>query len=146
MVDLGLPGIGGVELVKQLRAGTYEGPIAVASGSEVRLDAFRSMRAGATAFIPKSMKPKMMLTAIEAALAGQVVLPDGYRGGDEVMLTVRQQEVLELLARGHPNKHIASVLNVSGDMVKSHLKSLFAALDARTRTECVAAARARGWL
>lgn len=56
-------------------------------------------------------------------------------------LSEREQEILDLIAAGKPNREIADLLSISESTVKSHLKHIFAKLSARNRTEAVAIAR-----
>ena len=59
-------------------------------------------------------------------------------------LTPRELELLQLMARGLTNKDISSVLEISVDTVKSHLRHVFAKMDVETRAEAVAEAIRRG--
>jgi two-component system NarL family response regulator len=59
-------------------------------------------------------------------------------------LTLRENEVLQLLAAGETNKEIAAALRIEAGTIKTHLKSLFTKLGASTRTEAVRKAEERG--
>lgn len=61
-------------------------------------------------------------------------------------LTARQVEVLRLVERGRSNKAIAKTLDLSMSTVKTHLRTIFSLLEARSRTEAVAKGRDLGWL
>ena len=61
-------------------------------------------------------------------------------------LTDRELTVLRLVANGHPNKQIASQLELSTDTIKAHLKSIFAKLGVTDRTEAVTVAARRGFI
>jgi DNA-binding NarL/FixJ family response regulator len=78
------------------------------------------------------------LTAtVDAALAGQIVLPGGLAGTRRPMLTVREKQVLGMVVLGFTNGEIAAKLYIAETTVKSHLSSAFAKLDVRSRSEAV---------
>ncbi|MNX18897.1 HTH-type transcriptional regulator MalT [compost metagenome] len=66
--------------------------------------------------------------------------------GAHEVLTVREYQILQLLAAGHRNKDIAEKVFLSEFTVKSHLQKIYAKLDAKGRTETLAIARAKGWI
>ncbi|AWY38993.1 helix-turn-helix transcriptional regulator [Pseudomonas putida] len=70
----------------------------------------------------------------------------GHDNGAHQMLTVREYQILQLLAAGHRNREIAEKVFLSEFTVKSHLQKIYAKLDANGRTETLAIARARGWI
>lgn len=74
--------------------------------------------------------------------------PDAARSdsGAHEVLTVREYQILQLLAAGHRNRDIAEKVFLSEFTVKSHLQKIYAKLDANGRTETLAIARARGWI
>jgi DNA-binding NarL/FixJ family response regulator len=112
----------------------------------------RALDAGALGFIPKSFGAEQLLGALQKVLKGEIFLPETVRrhirqlrpadthvstAGHEHGVTPRQIRVLELLAKGYSNRKIALAMNLSEHTVKSHLKTLFAALNADNRTACV---------
>ena len=74
--------------------------------------------------------------------------PDAARSdsGAHEVLTVREYQILQLLAAGHRNRDIAEKVFLSEFTVKSHLQKIYAKLDANGRTETLAIARSRGWI
>ncbi|MNE16812.1 Transcriptional regulatory protein DegU [compost metagenome] len=66
--------------------------------------------------------------------------------GAHQVLTVREYQILQLLAVGYRNRDIAEKVFLSEFTVKSHLQKIYAKLDAKGRTETLAIARARGWI
>ena len=62
------------------------------------------------------------------------------------MLTEREKQILQHVARGDVNKEIASALSISENTVKTHMKSVFSKLHARDRAEAVATALQRGFI
>ncbi len=70
---------------------------------------------------------------------GEHCLPDFYHSQQVLELpelTPRQQEVLQLVCKGLPNKKICQCLNLTEHTVKSHMKTLFSELNVHNRTEC----------
>jgi LuxR family maltose regulon positive regulatory protein len=66
--------------------------------------------------------------------------------GAHQVLTVREYQILQLLAAGHRNREIAEKVFLSEFTVKSHLQKIYAKLEANGRTETLAIARAKGWI
>jgi NarL family two-component system response regulator YdfI len=111
-----------------------------------------ALRSGVRAVLPRQVTPEEIVAAIEAAAAGLVVLhpgtfdsllpvlPPGQRSpsnSPHQSLTPREIEVLGMLAEGLGNKTIAWRLGISEHTVKFHIASLFAKLNASSRTEAV---------
>jgi DNA-binding NarL/FixJ family response regulator len=103
--------------------------------------------------LPAATSAAGLHAAVQAVAQGLVVL-DGGLAGDvlqpppipppDVTLTAREQEVLELISRGLPNKAIAARLQISDSTVKFHLQSAFAKLGAASRAEAVSTAARLG--
>lgn len=166
LIDLNMPGLAGIDAVTAFRDEFPALPLVVLSASQAPADIRRAIEAGALGFIPKSSRSAVMLGAIRLVLAGGVYLPPqvlekgrpatpapgvarpapAASGADGVALSPRQHEVLMLLVQGKPNKVIARELGVSEGTVKMHLAIIFGTLQARNRTEAVAAARRLGLL
>jgi DNA-binding NarL/FixJ family response regulator len=113
-----------------------------------RLDvALALLRAGASAVLARQSDEPEILAAIEAAAAGLIALDATAReglstlvrsaSGNAAALTVREREVLAMLAEGLSNKRIAVRLNISEHTVKFHVGSILAKLGAATRAEAV---------
>jgi DNA-binding NarL/FixJ family response regulator len=112
-------------------------------------DIVNSLRAGATGFIAHDSAVGDLARAIIATGRGEIVLPQEIatqalialaRGevvqtGPSVTLTGREQEVLDLLARGHTNKNIAQALFLSVRTVEAHLRNIYGKLGVTSRTE-----------
>ncbi len=113
-----------------------------------------ALRSGTQALLPRDVTTEEMVTAIQAAAKGLVVLhPDVLHSmfspifpGEEPepdpsdqVLTPREIEVLRVVADGLGNKEIASRLGISDHTVKFHISSIFAKLGASSRTEAVTA-------
>ena len=100
--------------------------------------------------LPAEITTPQLVAALAATAAGfAVTLPQPTSGPAEVSpvsedLTTREVEVLRLMARGHRNKQVAVLLNISQHTVKYHVSAVMAKLGARTRTEAVTIGVMRG--
>lgn len=142
-------------VVRRLRVEGGLGPrIFVLSASSDAADARRMLRAGANGYCPKSDSPQTLAAALRMVLDGHRYVPsllldageDPSRPASSGRLTQRQREVLELLARGLPNKTIGRELGIAERTVKVHVQGLFELLGATNRTHVVARARQAGLL
>jgi DNA-binding NarL/FixJ family response regulator len=100
--------------------------------------------------LPLEVTTAQLVAAISATVAGfAVTLPRAPSEPEESIpgsehLTAREVEVLRLMARGHRNKQLATMLNISEHTAKFHVSSVMAKLGARTRTEAVTIGVTRG--
>jgi DNA-binding NarL/FixJ family response regulator len=147
LIDMNMPGIGGLEGVRALRASHPSLPLVACSAAEDPGLVAELMALGVAAYIPKSDSTQVILQATRLVLAGGTYVPPRLAGraspAPDFELTARQQEVLRLLAQGKPNKAIARELDISEATVKVHLVAVFRALGARNRTEAVVIAQRR---
>lgn len=149
LIDVNMPGAGGVEGVRRLRASHPSLPVIVCSAAEDASLVRELLALGVSGFIPKSDSTQVILQAVQLVLAGGTYVPPRLMGGAPsapspvplAQLTPRQQDVLRLLAEGRPNKLIARGLDISEATVKVHLLAVFRALGARNRTEAVVIAQ-----
>jgi len=140
LIDLRMPGISGVQDLKDLIADFPDQQIAILSGVAGQMEIAALMESGARGFIPKTMPGDGLVAAVRLILAGQVFTPtqsDADQLTDGAHLTPREREVLFCLQRGESNKQIARTLDIQETTVKLHLRSLALKLEARNRTEVV---------
>lgn len=119
-------------------------------------EVLQAIRAGVHSVLPRDATPDQILSAVEAAAAGMIVLPrqkfEELTGSlhlphdSEATLTARELEVLRMVAEGLGNKAIAWKLGISEHTIKFHISSIFDKLNASSRTEAVAAGIRRGLL
>jgi DNA-binding NarL/FixJ family response regulator len=129
----------------------------VVIGAEDEVDFAVLAASGVQAYLPPDTTPQQLTIALQAVLAGLLVAPAPALGpaadsgspvaaaGDDP-LTDREMQVLQLVARGLPNKQIARRLNISEHTVKFHVGSILGKLGAASRTEAVTQAARRGLL
>lgn len=163
VLDLGMPGVSGTSLLEQMVAHSPELKILVLSGQQDPRNVMRVLQLGAAGFVPKSMASDTLLAAVKFVLSGGVYIPadlleevnrvamlgapERSRDGSasRVELTERQEQVLQLLARGAPIKIICRELGLSEGTVKTHVTAIYRAFNASNRTEALLAARRHGY-
>lgn len=160
LLDLNMPGSEGATSVKLFSKSCPDIPVVVISGSDQRNDIEKVMNNGAMGFIPKMSSGKEMLRALRMVLDGGVYLPPQllqlalgqYRENNynettnKCSLTVRQMEVLQLIAAGLSNKDIAHAVLLTEGTVKVHVAAIFQALRVNKRLEAIQAAQRLGLL
>ncbi|MBB4841840.1 DNA-binding NarL/FixJ family response regulator [Paucibacter oligotrophus] len=165
LMDLGLPGISGVEGIALLRERFPETPVVALSSSDDKATVLRALDAGAMGFIPKSANSAILIQALRLVMAKGIYLPPSvFLGGRDsgpaeaaasapasekkslqtLGLSPRQIEVLYLLLQGKSAKLICRELDLSASTVKAHTSSVLRALNVTTRTQAVVAASRLG--
>jgi DNA-binding NarL/FixJ family response regulator len=149
LMDLRLPGMGGVEAILAIRKEFPEARVIVLTTFDTDEDIYRAMQSGAKSFLLKDTPEDELAATIRAVHAGEKVLAEkmAKRLADRQQranLSEREMDVLQFLIKGRSNKEIASSLFVSEDTVKAHLKTLFAKLHVQDRTEAAISAIRQG--
>jgi two-component system NarL family response regulator len=149
LMDLRLPGIGGVETILGLQARDAGVRVIVLTTYEADEDVFRAMQSGAKSYLLKDMSTEEIAGTIRAVHRGGTEIPPRIAErlaarAQRQDLTAREREVLQLLVRGRSNKEIGAQLFISDETVKSHLKTLFAKLNVRDRTDAAISAVRQG--
>ncbi len=159
LVDLNMPGLDGLQGMQAVRQLRPDVALVAVSG-ECQAHTVREVLAlGAQGFIPKSDPPAVIRQAVALVWAGGSYIPPAalqvlaaearikpeLQAGELGLLTPRQIEVLRCLARGLPNKLIASELDVSEGTAKIHIAAIMRVLRVRNRTEAVVRAKALGF-
>jgi len=149
LMDLRLPGIGGVETILGLRARDAEIRVIVLTTYEADEDVFRAMQSGAKSYLLKDMSTEEIAGTIRAVHGGSTELPPRIAErlaarAQRQDLTAREREVLQLLVRGRSNKEIGAQLHISDEAVKSRLKTLFTKLEVHDRTGAAISAVRQG--
>lgn len=149
LMDLRLPGIGGVETILAIRKEFPEAKVVVVTTYDLDEDIYRAIQSGAKSYLLKDSSQEQIAATIRAVNSGREILPPQVASllqerRKRQNLTERELEVLQLLTKGRSNKEIGSTLHISEDTVKSHLKTLFVKLDVQDRTEAAITAVRHG--
>ncbi|HEU0204593.1 MAG TPA: response regulator [Burkholderiaceae bacterium] len=151
ITDVRMPGMSGLELQETLTSAGAALPVIIVTGHGDIAMAVRAMKAGAADFLEKPFKEQQLLDAVHRALAQQQTktAPSATRAEYEARieaLTPREREVMLLVAEGHPNKVVASRLNLSTRTVEVHRANAMDKLQAKSLAEVVRIAIACGLL
>ena len=142
IIDVGLPGDDGFMLVKLFAAHVPAMPLVLISGRDDAAVRIRARACGVLCFIAKSEPPHVIANAIDGVLAGTSQVDTGV--AQLPKLTVRQTQVLMLLAAGHSNKEIRHRLDIAERTVRAHLTELFQLLGAHSRMQALVRAKEMG--
>jgi two-component system nitrate/nitrite response regulator NarL len=151
IVDLRMKPLDGIALIQLLRSEGYTTPAIMLTMSDSEADLTNAIRAGVRGYLLKDMAPDDVVDAIRRVAAGELVVAptmtmkmiDMLRGeqpGQEPknslkLLTEREREILQLLARGESNKAIAQTLKISYDTVKQHVRHILNKLNLSSRVK-----------
>ncbi|MBE7420296.1 MAG: response regulator [Ideonella sp.] len=152
VLDLRMPSTDGLTLLRRLRTEGFDTPVLVLTMSDSEADLAAALRAGVVGYLLKDMEPEDVLSAIERAARGELVvapamtlklaqmLHSGGRSGTDRKglidsLTDRERQILDRLARGESNKAIARALDISHDTVKLHVRHILSKLNLSSRVE-----------
>ncbi|MEQ3554557.1 response regulator transcription factor [Pseudonocardia nematodicida] len=158
LMDLTMPGIGGLEATRRLVSAGSRSAVVVLSMSGTDDSVFAALRSGARGYLLKEAPPEEILTAVRAAAAGQGFFGAGVAGRISAFfagaaaasvrpfpeLSGREREVLALLADGAGNAVIAHRLALSPKTVRNHVSSVLAKLQVADRAQAGARARDAG--
>jgi RNA polymerase sigma factor (sigma-70 family) len=151
LMDINLPGMNGVECVRQLKKIAPEIQVMMLTVYEDTENIFDALAAGANGYMLKRTAGKELLEAIEEVKRGgspmtthiaRKVVQSFQRSAAAVAetesLSEREQQVLDLLSQGLMYKEIADKLNISYETVHTYIRRIYEKLQVRTRTEAVA--------
>ena len=149
LVDLRMPGKGGIQTIAEIRSGYPDARILVLSAFDGDEDIYRALQAGAQGYVLKNTTGDKLIPALRTVAAGHTWIPGEVASRLALrkireQLTSRELDVLRELAKGLANKEIADSLNISEHTVKDHLKSILGKLHVADRTEAVTTAIQRG--
>jgi DNA-binding NarL/FixJ family response regulator len=157
LMDLRMPGGGGVEAIAELTRRGAGSRILVLTTYDTDSDTLPAIEAGATGYLLKDAPRDELFTAVRAAAEGRTVLSPAVasrlvsrvrspRTAEPEALSSREREVLALVAKGTSNREIAGELFISEATVKTHLTHLYTKLGVKDRAAAVAVAYDRGIL
>ena len=161
ILDVAMPRLSGIEAARQIKAISPSTAILILTAYEYEQYVFALLEAGANGYLLKDIPSRKLIEAVRAVHAGELVLhPSAARKAQNYftgsagrhqepraqLLTDRETEVLQLLAKGHSNPQMASELNLSRRTVQSHLRNIFNKLKVDSRTQAVIAGLKKGYL
>jgi len=158
LMDLRMPGVDGVAATARIAAGEAGFPapkVLILTTYESDDQILAAIEAGASGYLLKAAPQAEIVAGIRSVAAGQTALSPQIavrlvermrRPAPATVLTVRETEVLRLVATGHSNKRVAAVLGIGESTVKTHLLKTFEKLGAADRTRAVTLAIERGLL
>ena len=154
LMDLRMPGMGGVEAITRLRETCPDVRVLVLTTFDTDSDVLPAIEAGATGYLLKDAPRDELLRAVRSAYRGESVLSPSVAGRlmgrvrrpADGTLSKREREVLALIADGTTNREAAKRLFVSEATIKTHLLHIYDKLGVRDRAAAVGEAYKRGLL
>ncbi len=154
VLDLELPDRSGLDTIAQLKAASPSTHVVVFTAYAGEERVARAISSGADSYVLKGSSGDDLVATVRAAAAGESrmspeiarTLVTALRTPRAMRLTVREREILVLIANGNSNRAIAALLAVSERTVKYHVGEILARLGAENRAQAVALARRRGLL
>ncbi|MFS0575903.1 response regulator transcription factor [Sporosarcina sp. 179-K 3D1 HS] len=163
LIDLFMPNMNGIEMTKLILQENSEATVLIYTGFDLVTHFNVLVDAGVKGFISKTATGEQLTTAIHCALRGEAVLPlhlvkqlrridtlpstdEGQLNIGNILLTNREQQILEGISKGLTNKVIASNLSMSQRTVEYHLTKIFSKLKVSSRTEALLKAKEYGLL
>lgn len=157
LLDLNMPDCAGLAALEAVRDAAPDTPVIVLSADDDRDTILDALNLGAMGFIPKTMNPELVWSALGLVLAGGIYVPHKVISGqrdslafgsrapatDEgaslssLGLTERQIDTLRMLVKGLPNKTIARNLGISEATVKVYVSASLRAMNVTSRTQAV---------
>ena len=154
LMDVGLPGIGGIEACRQLKQQRATIPILILTSHNQKTLITRLIEAGAQGYCLKGIAAETLILALRSVAAGaswwDAAATQAIQSAFSVQseaeaspnkpvttLTQREQEILALLAQGKTNQEIADLLYIASGTVRVHVHSVLHKLEARDRTQAV---------
>lgn len=157
LMDMQLPNSQSIEALRQIKQLNAETRVLLLTTQDREDDLYDTLRAGADGYVLKDIAPDELAESIRTVARGEVLIQPQIAGrlitrfGRQMRgeiapdtLTTREQEVLNLLARGMRNKEIARALNVSERTVNFHLANIYQKLNVSGRTEALSKALDQG--
>lgn len=151
LMDVRMPGMSGIEATAAIQRQHPSSKVIVLTTYEGDEDVYQALRAGAKAYVLKSVNGSELLQSIRSVHAGQYFLPTDVasklaRRASMPDLTVREKEILARIADGRSNKEIAALLDIAENTVKNHVRQILEKLGVQDRTQAVTRAIERGIL
>jgi DNA-binding NarL/FixJ family response regulator len=150
LMDIQLPGMSGIECVRKLKARTPDLLVLMVTVYDNSDRVFEALAAGASGYLLKRDAPAKLLSALEDVVAGGAPMSSAIArkvvqhfqkeappAEEDLRLTQREKQTLDLLIDGFLYKEIAHELGIGVETVRFHLQNIYKKLHVRTRTEAV---------
>jgi two-component system, NarL family, response regulator len=149
LLDLRMPCLDGLEVVAQIQSLRLPSRVIILSTFESEHDVQAALKAGARSYLLKDSPRKLLLETIRQVHRGETCISPriGQKLAENIShpkLSVREMEILQLVADGQSNKEIGSQLGITEGTVKTHVKSVLNKLKAPGRTAAIKEAIRRG--
>lgn len=149
LLDLHMPVLDGIAVMQAVARSVESTRIIVLTNAEGDALAARAIRLGAAGYLFKSSMRQELVKAIQVVRdGGRWLQPEVASvlalAGSEDRLSPREAQILSLIAKGNANKRIATILGISEETIKGHLRSAFTKLGVGDRAHAVAIAIKRG--
>jgi DNA-binding NarL/FixJ family response regulator len=160
LVDLGLPDMSGIEVIRLLRNRFPKIPIMVISVVTDERSVVAAIRAGAKGYILKDDSEGLIAQAVSHILAGEYPIspslaytlfkmagaPQDMVGDLEFNLSPRELETLQFISKGHTYSEVGTLMGISLNTVQTHVRSIYSKLNVKTQGQAVTKAREVGLL
>ena len=149
LMDLQMPAMSGLDAITAIKSEAPSARIIVLTTYSGDVLAQRALKAGAHAYVLKSLVRTEILDTIRLVYAGEKriqadVAADMAKHTADAALTSREIQVLQLVGSGYANKAISAKLDINEETTKTHIKNILAKLGARDRTHAVSLGLKRG--
>lgn len=169
VMDIQIPSMNGLQVTRQLKGSRPEVAVIILTAYHSSEQRFHTMRAGASAYYAKEVRPAELVRAIRLVHQGDYIVEDNVLNEAEMdnwlleqsgrfgmpaelaeemfaPLSPREVEILQHIARGRSNKEIAYTLGISRQTVKNHVTSILRKLGVNDRTQAAVYALRHGWI
>jgi DNA-binding NarL/FixJ family response regulator len=152
LMDINLPGMSGIECVRELKARQPSLLIVMLTVYEDTDQVFQALQAGATGYLLKRTPPKQLLEAVREVLEGGAPItshiarkvveafhaPSAKPSNETIELSQRETEVLDLLAQGFLIKEIGDKLGIGFGTVRTYVRRIYEKLHVQSRSQAIA--------
>ena len=149
LLDLNMKGMDGIAVLRKLNTIEHDSIIIMLTVSNSEDDVITALRCGADGYLLKDMEPEEILVKLQQAIEGQTVLEEVISSRlanmlrneklsppvNQIKFTIRENQIVALIAEGKSNKIIARELGISDGTVKVHVKNILRKLNLSSRLE-----------
>jgi DNA-binding NarL/FixJ family response regulator len=159
LVDLGLPDMSGIEVIRHIRSKHPQTPVLVMSIFSDQAHVIEAIKAGARGYLLKDDSALAIADSIRRIEAGEYPIspslarylfalaapsPVENKGSQAISLSPKELELLQLLAKGYPYKKAARLMEVSISTIQTHVQRMYQKLESNSKLEAVSKARQQG--